>query len=108
MRIDHCLVSASLAPCVVAARILGRGESCKHPSFMGSDHCPVLLVLAVAEPEATRANATDAETTGAEAAGAGAAASGAGGGGVADGGMTGAAVEEAVLEDEEDLVVVEV
>eukprot|EP01065_Artemidia_motanka_P023775 TRINITY_DN2843_c0_g2_i1.p1 TRINITY_DN2843_c0_g2~~TRINITY_DN2843_c0_g2_i1.p1 ORF type:complete len:394 (+),score=118.44 TRINITY_DN2843_c0_g2_i1:76-1257(+) len=45
MRIDHFLVSEGLAGAVESCEILGRGESCKDPSFVGSDHSPMTLVL---------------------------------------------------------------
>ena len=43
MRIDYALVSERLFPRVRSVRIVGRGAE-RH-GFMGSDHCPVVLVL---------------------------------------------------------------
>ncbi|GBG30656.1 DNA-apurinic or apyrimidinic site lyase [Hondaea fermentalgiana] len=45
MRIDHFLVSRSLLERVRRADICGRGLSAQDPSFLGSDHCPILLEL---------------------------------------------------------------
>lgn len=43
MRIDHHLVARKLLPRVKRAEICGQGVSAQDPSFLGSDHCPILL-----------------------------------------------------------------
>lgn len=45
MRIDHFLLSNGLKPRLQSCTIEGKGESYGDPSFMGSDHCPMLLTL---------------------------------------------------------------
>eukprot|EP00038_Savillea_parva_P028084 m.63103 g.63103 ORF g.63103 m.63103 type:complete len:453 (+) comp8132_c0_seq2:35-1393(+) len=45
MRIDHLLVSSCLKSRVQEAKICGQGASAADASFMGSDHCPMLLRL---------------------------------------------------------------
>ena len=45
MRIDHFLLSNSLKARLESCTIEGQGESHGDPSFMGSDHCPMLLTL---------------------------------------------------------------
>lgn len=43
MRIDHCMVSKTLLPVIQDVRVLG--ERRERKGFMGSDHCPVLVVM---------------------------------------------------------------
>jgi len=45
MRIDHLLVSESLPELVKSAEIMGKGFSCEDPTFLASDHCPLMLEL---------------------------------------------------------------
>lgn len=45
MRIDHCLVTSDLQHRVASVEICGHGNSAGDPSFMGSDHCPMLIRL---------------------------------------------------------------
>ena len=43
MRIDHVLVSGDVMDAVETVDICGTGRSCADPSFLGSDHCPMIL-----------------------------------------------------------------
>jgi len=45
MRIDHVLVSKGLMNNVEDIEICGQGKGSNDPSFMGSDHCPLLLSI---------------------------------------------------------------
>jgi exodeoxyribonuclease III len=62
MRIDHFLVSRALLVDVADVEILGRGANAADPSFLGSDHCPMVLTflagaLAAAAPQPAAAPA---------------------------------------------------
>ena len=46
MRIDYVLVHTSLASRVTSARVHGKGP--ERVGFLGSDHCPLVVVLAAA------------------------------------------------------------
>lgn len=50
MRIDYSLASQSLLQdfAIAEAEVLGRGR--ERVGFLGSDHCPILLVLEKKEP----------------------------------------------------------
>lgn len=42
MRIDHCIVSEALLPFIQSVSVLGQAE--RREGFMGSDHCPLLIL----------------------------------------------------------------
>lgn len=42
MRIDHCIASSCLLPKIEGVQILGR--EVRRDGFMGSDHCPLLIL----------------------------------------------------------------
>ena len=62
MRIDYVLVARALTPRVESADVLGSGN--ERDGFLGSDHCPLLLQLSVAEPPAAEQQTTHASKVG--------------------------------------------
>ena len=48
MRIDYVLTSACLAPLIQSATVHGKGK--ERDGFLGSDHCPLTLIVTPGPP----------------------------------------------------------